>query len=214
MTTPSQTLSIAAIVAATVLGVVLLVGALGIPVPTVNLNIQLGARSIQTPDQTPTVTHFDVPPTPPPPPPSPIVLRSDIPGQELVIIRSTEGEMVGYRLDEVSGASAPQPLAEPRFTPMTVRPMLMNASEVSSAMSREYPPVLRDAGIGGVPLLWLHIDETGAVDGTRIHESSGYGALDEAAMRVARAMRFVPAQNDEGITDAWVQLPIRFQAVN
>jgi beta-lactamase regulating signal transducer with metallopeptidase domain len=41
MTTPSRTISIAAIAAATVLGVVLLVGALGIPVPTVSLNVQL-----------------------------------------------------------------------------------------------------------------------------------------------------------------------------
>jgi TonB family protein len=219
MTTPSQTLSIAAIFAATVLGVVLLVGALGIPVPTINLNVQLGTmsdqRSASRPDQTPTVTQFDAPPTPPPPPPRPIVLRSDIPGQELVIIRSAEGEMVGYRLDEVSGASAPEPVAaEPRFTPMTVRPVLTNAGEVSRAMTREYPTLLRDAGIGGAPLLWLHIDETGAVDGMRIHESSGYEALDGAAMRVARTMRFIPAQNDEGITAAWVQLPIRFQAVN
>jgi beta-lactamase regulating signal transducer with metallopeptidase domain len=55
MTTPSRTISIAAIFAATVLGVVLLVGAMGIPVPTVSIDVQMGEAP--TPP-TPTVTQF------------------------------------------------------------------------------------------------------------------------------------------------------------
>src|SRR5690606_23415039 len=62
MTTPSRTLSLAAIAAATILGVVLLVGALGIPVPTVSIDVRLGATTASTPDRTPTVTAFDAPP--------------------------------------------------------------------------------------------------------------------------------------------------------
>ena len=103
---------------------------------------------------------------------------------------------------------------EPAFTPMTVRPALTNATVVRDALLAEYPPLLRDAGIGGTPLVWIHIATTGEVDDVRVFESSGFEALDQAAMNVARAMMFKPAMNGDVVTDAWVQLPIRFQAVN
>ena len=37
----------------------------------------------------------------------------------------------------------------PTFTPMTVRPEILNRTEIMRAMEREYPPLLRDAGVGG-----------------------------------------------------------------
>ena len=232
MTTPPRTVSILAIAAATVLGVVLLVGALGIPVPAVSLNVQLGP----TPDQTPTVTAFDAPPTPPPPPtppaievPRPVVILSQVADEqrvfvvgtgeptnrELVVIRSPDGAVNGYRF-EIPGEAAPPPppVGEPEFTPMTVRPRLTNADVVQQTLMQVYPALLRDAGIGGAPVLWLHINQSGAVDATRIHESSGYEALDEAARDVARAMQFTPARNRDDVVDAWVQIPIRFRVVS
>jgi TonB family protein len=215
MTTPSRTISIAAIAAATVLGVVLLVGALGIPVPTVSLDVQLGVAAAQTPDQTPTVTVFDTPPTPPPPPqpavevPRPSVALGDsITWPRRFIARSPDGDVTAYRVGPT------EPVGEPEFTPMTVRPTLTNAAEVSSALMREYPAVLRDAGIGGAPVVWVYITETGTVGATQIHESSGFEALDEAAMNVARVMVFTPAKNGDDIVATWVQIPIRFQVVN
>jgi TonB family protein len=50
------------------------------------------------------------------------------------------------------------------------------------------------------------------VDDTRIHESSGYEALDQAAINVARAMRFSPAEHEGAAVAVWIQLPIRFAA--
>jgi TonB family protein len=105
-------------------------------------------------------------------------------------------------------------MPQPEFSPMTVRPVLANADEVSRALMREYPAVLRDAGIGGAPVIWIHIGETGAVDATQVHQTSGYEALDQAAMNVAMAMRFTPAYNRDVVTATWVQIPIRFQVVN
>jgi protein TonB len=215
------------------------VGALGIPVPTVSLDVQLGAAAAQTPDQTPTVTVFDTPPTPPPPPqpavevprvpevpmlrvrelevPVPGIRRlAEPPTRELAVTRSPDGELIGYRLEPAVPETAvdPQQVPEPEFTPMTVRPTLTNAAEVSSALMREYPAVLRDAGIGGAPVVWVYITETGTVGATQIHESSGFEALDEAAMNVARVMVFTPAKNGDDIVATWVQIPIRFQVVN
>jgi len=75
---------------------------------------------------------------------------------------------------------------------------------------REYPTVLRDAGIGGAPVLWLYISTDGGVLSTEVQESSGYEALDQAAQNVARAMRFSPARNGDEVVAVWVQVPIRF----
>jgi protein TonB len=99
---------------------------------------------------------------------------------------------------------------EPAFTPMTVRPALNNVSHVQQVLLAEYPALLRDAGIGGSPLLWIHIAASGAVDDARISESSGYEPLDQAAINVARAMRFNPAEHEGAPVAVWIQLPIRF----
>ncbi len=100
--------------------------------------------------------------------------------------------------------------AAPVFTPMTVRPEIRNRSEVQAALMREYPPVLRDAGIGGQIVVWFFISEEGRVLNRRVSESSGHGALDEAALKVADVFRFTPALNRERIVPVWIQLPITF----
>jgi protein TonB len=116
-------------------------------------------------------------------------------------------------VDAPSVSSEPRTL-EPHFTPMTVRPALTNATVVRDVLMAEYPPLLRDAGIGGAPVVWIHVATTGGVDDARIFESSGFEALDRAALNVARAMTFDPAMNGDSVTDAWVQIPIRFAVVN
>lgn len=100
---------------------------------------------------------------------------------------------------------------EPSFTPFTVAPSIANRSEVVRAMQAEYPPLLRDAGIGGRVIVWFFINEFGNVETVQIHESSGHRALDEAALEVANAFAFSPAlQHDEPVP-VWVQFPITFQ---
>jgi TonB family protein len=111
----------------------------------------------------------------------------------------------------------PPPTAEditraPTFTPMTVRPQLQNAIEVQRALVQAYPPVLRDAGIGGTPVVWFFIDDSGSVVRTMLSKSSGYPALDEAAIRVAQQMRFSPALNRDRMVSVWVEIPLVFTA--
>ena len=53
--------------------------------------------------------------------------------------------------------------AAPVFTPMTVRPEIRNRPEVQAALMREYPAILRDAGIGGTVVVWFFITEDGVV---------------------------------------------------
>ncbi|MCY4397864.1 MAG: M56 family metallopeptidase [Gemmatimonadetes bacterium] len=100
--------------------------------------------------------------------------------------------------------------SEPAFTPFTVAPDYTNASEVRRALESEYPPLLRDAGIGGTVLVWFFIDEAGTVRNSFVNESSGSEALDEAALRVAPVFKFTPALNRDRAVPVWVSLPITF----
>jgi TonB family protein len=58
-----------------------------------------------------------------------------------------------------------------------------------------YPPALLQQGIEGSVLLRLYVDSAGVVipDSTRLAESSGYPALDSAALAGAPELRFSPA---------------------
>jgi len=100
--------------------------------------------------------------------------------------------------------------AAPTFTPYTVAPDLRNTSEVRRALEREYPPLLRDAGIGGTVNVWFFIDEGGSVLQTRVQKSSGHKALDDAALKVADIMEFSPALNRDKRVKVWVAFPITF----
>lgn len=99
---------------------------------------------------------------------------------------------------------------EPTFTPFTVRPQLKNTAEVRRALEREYPPLLRDAGIGGTVILWFFIDEQGRVLKAQIFKSSGHKALGEAALHIAPLYKFSPALNRDKRVKVWVQIPITF----
>ena len=98
----------------------------------------------------------------------------------------------------------------PAFTPYTVRPSIKNRGEVTRALEREYPALLRDAGIGGTVLVWFFIDEEGRLLRTQVHESSGHRALDEAALKVADVIQFSPALNRDKRVPVWISLPITF----
>jgi TonB family protein len=99
----------------------------------------------------------------------------------------------------------------PTFTPFTVAPSILNRNEIVSAMGAEYPPLLREAGIGGSVIVYMFVNEFGKLEEVRLQESSGHRALDEAALRVAELYEFSPARNREEPVPVWVQFPITFQ---
>jgi protein TonB len=99
----------------------------------------------------------------------------------------------------------------PSFTPFTVAPNLKNRDDVGRALEREYPPLLRDAGVGGKVEVWVRISDKGEVEDVQIHQSSGHPALDEAAIKVGQVMQFTPAMNRDKQVPVWVSIPITFQ---
>ena len=101
---------------------------------------------------------------------------------------------------------------EPAFVPMEVRPSLRNGSELAGALQRNYPSMLRDAGIEATTTLWVRLSTSGEVDDVRVFESSGYPQFDEVAVQtMLNDARFSPARNRDQPVGVWIQIPVVFQ---
>ena len=122
----------------------------------------------------------------------------------------------GQEVDEIDVNILPMPMLEedpsvaPVWTNVDVYPVLVNRDEMARLLESEYPPLLRDAGIGGTVKVWFYIDEAGEVVKTQVHTSSGHAALDDAAMRIAQKYDFSPATNKDGAVPVWISLDIMF----
>ena len=101
--------------------------------------------------------------------------------------------------------------SRPFYVVYDVAPRLLNESNILALLREQYPAFLRDAGIGGEVGLLIHISEEGAVLATRVRDSSGYPALDDAAREVAASMRFTPAFARDRRVAVWIAMPVQFE---
>jgi protein TonB len=77
----------------------------------------------------------------------------------------------------------------------------------------EYPAALFARGIEGKVILRLHVDEAGRIasESTKVAESSGYPALDSAALAAVPRFRFAPAlRNGQPVAATFLQ-PVHFR---
>jgi protein TonB len=168
--------------------------------------------------EAPAFESIDLPPEidiPPPPqqiarPATPVIATADI-SEDITIAPTTfEDNPVEDLPPPPEEVTTTDISAAPTFTPYTVRPDIRNRQEVARALEREYPPLLRDAGIGGTVNVWFFIDENGSVQRTQVDQSSGHKALDDAAIKVADIIEFTPALNRDKRVPVWISLPITF----
>jgi TonB family protein len=165
------------------------------------------------------LTAIDIPPTvdiPPPPqsiarPAVPVVSSRDIDDDITIAPTTFEANPLSNlppppvaTRDEQDIRSAPQ------FTPYTVRPELRNPDLIRAQLVRYYPPLLRDAGVGGTVIVWVLITEQGVVERSVVKESSGHQGLDDAALRVAPEMQFTPAIFRDRRVPVWIEIPLHF----
>ena len=84
---------------------------------------------------------------------------------------------------------------------------------INSVSPVDYPVPLLEQGIEGRVLLRMYADSSGSLipDSTRVAESSGYPALDSAAVKGAAELRFSPARRrGRPVSGAFLQ-PIQFR---
>ena len=114
----------------------------------------------------------------------------------------------------IAACTAPAPAAPPSdrtaesLAGSDEPPVALNANSPVT-----YPSSLGRERIEGTVLVRLFVDERGAVvpDSTRIAESSGYPALDTAALDGARDLRFAPAlRRGTPVATAFLQ-PVHFR---
>jgi len=102
------------------------------------------------------------------------------------------------------------PSATPSYIARDVEPRLKNGREIRQLLERLYPPMLKEAGIGGRVLLWVFVDERGRASRSQVNTSSGYPALDKAAEQIVEQMEFSPAMNRDKPVGVWIAQPIDF----
>jgi TonB family protein len=90
-----------------------------------------------------------------------------------------------------------------------LRPRNMNA--LSRQLQRNYPPLLRSAGVGGDVVLRFRVLENGRVDSASVQVlSSSTEQFNEPSTRSVRSLAFDPARVNGRPVKAWTVLPIRF----
>lgn len=104
--------------------------------------------------------------------------------------------------------------AKPTFTPYTTPPRFLDPAEARRRVQREFPPLLRDAGVGGTARVLIFVDAQGGVVKVELDKGSGHAALDAAAVRAAGSFAFSPAEHRGEAVPAWIALPITFAVVS
>ncbi len=166
--------------------------------------------------------NIDVVPPPPdveiPPPPAeirrpaaPVITTAAI-DEDLTIETTTFDTWTSNELPPPPDEAETTDISQaPQFVVHTVRPRMLNESEVNRVLEREYPALLKDAGIGGTATVHLFIDEEGIVQNQLVKVSSGHTGLDNAALKVVTVARFSPAMNRDKAVAVWIELDVTFK---
>jgi len=89
-----------------------------------------------------------------------------------------------------------------------VAPVMLNKE-----LPFRYPPALYAQKVQGNVTLRIYIDREGSIvpDSTRIAETSGFTALDSAAMKGSRDLKFEPAKTQGQPVPVSILLPVYFR---
>jgi periplasmic protein TonB len=116
--------------------------------------------------------------------------------------------------DSVRGPVGPPSDGEPYVAEaVEVQPSLANAAEVGRLLTRNYPPILADAGVAGRTIVEVIIEPNGRVrpGSARIVETT-HEQFGDATLRMVERLRFRPAKVNEQPVAVIAQIPIDWQA--
>jgi TonB family protein len=160
-------------------------------------------------------TQMLVPPEEPPPtiaPPSTneqAVNPEDFSGQgaEGGVAKGVEGGVAQSTVER----EAPADEGTYELSAVEEMPRVSNGSDFARQLQRNYPPLLRDAGVTGSVQVRFRVLEDGRVDAESIQiTNSTHEQFNDPTMRAVRALRFRPAKVNGRPVKVWVEQPIQW----
>lgn len=151
------------------------------------------------------------------PPPPDDILRPATPRAATVLLEDDRTiARTDFKSNPVKGLAPPPTGARPSEVPAWIDrdtdPRLTNEAELIRLAERQYPAMLREAGVSGSVGIYFFVSEQGRVTNAVVQRTSGYVQLDEVALKVAKAGEFKPALNRDKPVGVWIVLPINFRA--
>jgi protein TonB len=179
------------------------------------------------------------PPPPPPPPkdePPPVVkgtqelVPPQEPPQEIPKVDPTEkavnaedfsgqGKLGGVaagtdngQAQDVSKRDTPPDEGTYELSAVEEQPRVTNGAELQRLLERNYPPLLREAGVTGTVTVKMRVEEDGTVDANSISiEDASNDQFADATKRSVARLRFRPAKVGGRPVKVWVILPVTWQ---
>ncbi|HZG42459.1 MAG TPA: energy transducer TonB, partial [Longimicrobium sp.] len=108
--------------------------------------------------------------------------------------------------------TAPPDVGTYELSAVEEQPRPTNVQELQRQLERNYPPLLRDAGVTGTVQVRFRVLENGTVDVPSISvTSSTHEGFNDASIRSVQRLRFRPAKVNNRPVKVWVELPIQWQ---
>ena len=161
---------------------------------------------------------------PPAPPPETLVADSARAAPEAPVAPVPQSSPPGPPVETAPAAPPPAAAAASAPAAPSAAPAALAAAPATSAPRFDaaylanpppaYPMISRRLGEEGRVLLRVHVEADGRPSSVELRDSSGFGRLDDAALRAVRGWRFAPARRGEQAVSAWVLVPINFTLKN
>ena len=150
---------------------------------------------------------------PPPPPPPPKMEMPPVQIPPPVVDITIQQDVSTTALTNVTDKPPPPAPPPPVVRAAVVRTQLkLNPKSSQPNVDDYYPETSRRLEEEGVTKVKVCVGTNGRVKNAEVDESSAFSRLDEAAIKVAKLLRFTPPTEDgKPLDDACGTVPIRFQ---
>jgi protein TonB len=147
--------------------------------------------------------------TPPPPPPPKMELPPVEVPPPVVDIQITPDAPPSTAIQNVT--DRPAPPAPPPVAAVAATGLKPNPKATQPNVDEYYPPTSTRLGEEGTAKVKVCVGVNGRVETSTLSETSGFDRLDEAALKVAKLYRFIPATENGKPVEACAAMPIKFK---